>query len=89
MTIRFNTVDVAGLRVFYRSAGDPSAPIVLLLHSSPGASHMVRDLIPELAGEYHVVAPDLHGFGMTEQPAPATPSPIPPRWSAASPRCSA
>ena len=67
MTVRFETVDVDGLKVFYRSAGDPSAPAVLLLHGFPSASHMFRDLIPELAGHYHVVAPDLPGFGMTEQ----------------------
>ena len=69
MTVRFNTVDVDGLKVFYRSAGDQSAPVVLLLHGFPSASHMFRDLIPELASKYHVVAPDLPGFGMTEQPA--------------------
>jgi pimeloyl-ACP methyl ester carboxylesterase len=69
MPVRFNTVDVDGLKVFYRSAGDPSAPVVLLLHGFPSASHMFRDLIPELVGKYHVVAPDLPGFGMTEQPA--------------------
>ncbi len=69
MTVRFNTVDVDGLKVFYRSSGDPRAPVVLLLHGFPSASHMFRDLIPELAGRYHVVAPDLPGFGMTEQPA--------------------
>jgi pimeloyl-ACP methyl ester carboxylesterase len=68
MTVRFETVDVDGLKVFYRSAGDPSAPTVLLLHGFPSASHMFRDLIPELAGAYHVVAPDLPGFGLTEQP---------------------
>ena len=67
MTVRFNTVDVDGLEMFYRSAGDASAPTVLLLHGFPSASHMFRDLIPELAGHYHVVAPDLPGFGMTEQ----------------------
>ena len=67
MTVRFNTVDVDGLQMFYRSAGDASAPTVLLLHGFPSASHMFRDLMPELAGHYHVVAPDLPGFGMTEQ----------------------
>ena len=72
MTFRFETVDVDGLKVFYRSAGNPSAPVVLLLHGFPSASHMFRDLIPELAGKYHVVAPDLPGFGMTEQPARGT-----------------
>jgi pimeloyl-ACP methyl ester carboxylesterase len=69
MTVHFNTVDVDGLKMFYRSAGDPNAPTILLLHGFPSASHMFRDLIPELAGRYHVVAPDLPGFGMTEQPA--------------------
>ena len=69
MTVRFNTVDVDGLEVFYRSAGDPKAPAVLLLHGFPSASHMFRDLIPELADHYHVIAPDLPGFGMTQQPA--------------------
>lgn len=69
MTVRFNTADVDGLKIFYRSAGDPSAPVVLLLHGFPSASHMFRDLIPGLACVYHVVAPDLPGFGMTEQPA--------------------
>ena len=68
MTIRFNTVNVDGLKVFYRSAGDASAPVVLLLHGFPTASHMFRELIPALAGEHHVIAPDLPGFGMTEQP---------------------
>ncbi|RYE29990.1 MAG: alpha/beta fold hydrolase, partial [Hyphomicrobiales bacterium] len=69
MTIRFNTVDVDGLKLFYREAGDARRPTVLLLHGFPSASHMFRDLIPELADNYHVVAPDLPGFGMTEQPA--------------------
>jgi pimeloyl-ACP methyl ester carboxylesterase len=69
MTVRFNTVDVDGLKLFYREAGDVSRPTVLLLHGFPSASHMFRDLIPELADTYHVVAPDLPGFGMTEQPS--------------------
>jgi pimeloyl-ACP methyl ester carboxylesterase len=69
MTIRFNTADVDGLKLFYREAGDQSRPTVLLLHGFPSASHMFRDLIPELADRYHIVAPDLPGFGMTEQPS--------------------
>lgn len=68
MTVHFNAVDVDGLRVFFRSAGNPNAPVVLLLHGFPSASHMFRDLIPELAGTYHVIVPDMPGFGMTEQP---------------------
>jgi pimeloyl-ACP methyl ester carboxylesterase len=65
MTIRFHTVDVDGIDVFYREAGDDSRPTILLLHGFPTASHMFRDLIPELADRYHVVAPDLPGFGQS------------------------
>ncbi len=66
MTTRFRTARVDGLDIFYREAGDPTRPSILLLHGFPSASHMFRDLIPELAVHYHVVAPDLPGFGMTE-----------------------
>lgn len=69
MTVRFKTADVDGLKLFYREAGDTARPTVLLLHGYPSASHMFRDLIPELADKYHVVAPDLPGFGQTEQPS--------------------
>ena len=68
MSVRFNTVDIDGLKLFYREAGDRACPTVLLLHGFPSASHMFRDLIPELVGRHHVVAPDLPGFGMTQQP---------------------
>jgi len=67
MPLRFNTVDVDGLNPFYREAGDARGPTVLLLHRFPRASHMFRDLIPELVEHYHVVVPDVPGFGMTEQ----------------------
>jgi pimeloyl-ACP methyl ester carboxylesterase len=66
MTTRFKTVTVDGTEVFYREAGDPSHPAILLLHGFPTASHMFRDLIPELSAGYHIVAPDLPGFGQTE-----------------------
>jgi pimeloyl-ACP methyl ester carboxylesterase len=69
MTVHFNTVDVDGLKIFYREAGDKTRPTLLLLHGFPSASHMFRDLIPQLSDRYRVVAPDLPGFGMTEQPA--------------------
>jgi pimeloyl-ACP methyl ester carboxylesterase len=69
---RYRTVDVDGVRVFYREAGDPAAPVVLLLHGFPTSSHMFRDLIPKLAERYHVVAPDLPGFGFSAQPDRAT-----------------
>lgn len=67
--MRFHTIDVDGLKLFYREAGDSTRPTVLLLHGFPSAGHMFRDLIPELAGRYHVIAPDLPGFGMSELPA--------------------
>src|SRR5215471_3269177 len=60
---RYRTVDVDGLKLFYREAGASEAPALLLLHGFPTSSHMYRDLIPALADRYHVVAPDLPGFG--------------------------
>ena len=62
-------VEADGVRVFYRAAGDPDAPVVLLLHGFPASSFMFRELIPRLAGEYRLIAPDLPGFGFTEVPA--------------------
>jgi pimeloyl-ACP methyl ester carboxylesterase len=62
-------VEADGMRIFYRSAGDPSAPVVLLLHGFPTSSFMFRELIPRLADRYRVIAPDLPGFGFTEVPA--------------------
>jgi len=64
----YKTLDVNGNQIFYREAGDPSRPVVLLLHGFPTSSHMFRDLIPQLSGEYHVLAPDLPGFGNTVTP---------------------
>jgi pimeloyl-ACP methyl ester carboxylesterase len=61
-------VKVSGHQVFYREAGDPKRPTLLLLHGFPTSSHMFRDLIPLLADQYHVVAPDLPGFGFTQSP---------------------
>ena len=69
---RYRTVEVDGVRIFYREAGDPAAPVVLLLHGYPTSSHMFRNLIPRLAEHYHVVAPDLPGFGFSAQPDRAT-----------------
>jgi pimeloyl-ACP methyl ester carboxylesterase len=62
-------VEADGVQVFYRAAGDPSAPVVLLLHGFPTSSFMFRELIPHLADKYRVIAPDLPGFGFTEVPA--------------------
>jgi pimeloyl-ACP methyl ester carboxylesterase len=62
-------VEADGVQVFYRAAGDPSAPVVLLLHGFPSSSFMFRELIPRLANDYRVIAPDLPGFGFTEVPS--------------------
>jgi pimeloyl-ACP methyl ester carboxylesterase len=59
---------VAGTSIFYRQAGPVGAPKLLLLHGFPTSSHMFRDLIPLLADHYHIVAPDLPGFGLSELP---------------------
>lgn len=66
--IHYRTAAVDGHKVFYREAGDPKAPALLLLHGFPTSSHMFRDLIPLLADRYHVVAPDLLGFGFSDAP---------------------
>lgn len=63
------TVKIDGLDIFYREAGDPSRPTVLLLHGFPTSSHMFRDLIPMLADQYHVVAPDYPGYGNSSMPS--------------------
>jgi pimeloyl-ACP methyl ester carboxylesterase len=67
--IRYRTVKIDGLDVFYREAGPRDAPTVLLLHGFPTSSHMFRDLIPQLADKYHVIAPDYPGFGYSSAPA--------------------
>jgi pimeloyl-ACP methyl ester carboxylesterase len=63
-----HNVEADGVKVFYREAGDPSAPVVLLLHGFPTSSFMFRELIPRLADRFRVIAPDLPGFGFTEVP---------------------
>lgn len=70
--IRYKTVDVDGTRIFYREAGERAAPTLLLLHGFPTSSHMFRDLIPLLADRFHIVAPDLPGFGQSDIPKEAS-----------------
>lgn len=67
--ISYHTVDIDGVKVFYREAGPKDAPTVLLLHGFPTSSHMFRNLIPKLADRYHVIAPDYPGYGQSGQPA--------------------
>jgi len=67
-TVRYQKIPVEGSSIFYRQAGPVGAPKLLLLHGFPTSSHMFRDLIPLLADHYHIVAPDLPGFGLSELP---------------------
>ena len=66
VAINYRTVDVDGWKIFYREAGSKDAPTLLLLHGFPSAGHMFRDLIPHLADRFHIVAPDLPGFGQSD-----------------------
>jgi pimeloyl-ACP methyl ester carboxylesterase len=66
--IAYRTIEVDGVRIFYREAGKKSQPKLLLLHGFPSSSHMFRDLIPQLADRFHIVAPDLPGFGQSGDP---------------------
>jgi len=67
--ITYQTAAVDSVRIFYREAGAPMRPKLLLLHGFPTSSHMFRDLIPLLSDRYHIVAPDLPGFGQSDMPA--------------------
>jgi pimeloyl-ACP methyl ester carboxylesterase len=67
-TINYRKADVDGFNIFFRQAGSANAPALLLLHGFPTSSHMFRDLIPQLADKFHVVAPDLPGFGQSDMP---------------------
>jgi pimeloyl-ACP methyl ester carboxylesterase len=68
MNVRYNSVAVNSTKIFYREAGSPNAPTLLLLHGFPTSSHMFRDLIPLLAGHFRLVAPDFPGFGQSDMP---------------------
>jgi pimeloyl-ACP methyl ester carboxylesterase len=67
-TIRYRNADVDGFNIFYREAGTPGKPKLLLLHGFPSSGHMFRDLIPLLSDNFHIVAPDLPGFGQSAMP---------------------
>lgn len=66
--IRYRSVDIDGVDLFYREAGEQDAPVILLLHGFPTSSHMYRNLIPALAHRYRVIAPDYPGFGRSGTP---------------------
>jgi pimeloyl-ACP methyl ester carboxylesterase len=66
--VSYQSAEVDGLTVFYRSAGPAEGPVLLLLHGFPSAGHMFRDLIPRLADTYRIIAPDLPGFGQSDMP---------------------
>jgi pimeloyl-ACP methyl ester carboxylesterase len=68
MTTAYRHAVVDGIRIFYREAGRADAPALLLLHGFPTSSHMFRELIPLLADRYHIIAPDLPGFGFSDAP---------------------
>src|SRR5258707_2932060 len=68
LSVSYHHAEVRGLKLFYREAGEPAAPAVLLLHGFPTSSHMYRELMPLLADRYHVIAPDLPGFGFSDVP---------------------
>jgi pimeloyl-ACP methyl ester carboxylesterase len=69
MVTHHRFAEIAGRRIFYREAGSPTAPTVVLLHGTPASSHQYRNLIPALADRYHVIAPDYPGFGHSDVPS--------------------
>lgn len=66
--VHYRNIKANGLNIFYREAGRKDAPTILLLHGYPTSSHMYRNLIPILSSKYHVIAPDLPGFGYSDAP---------------------
>lgn len=66
--VRYKFADADGVQLFYREAGNPQRPTLLLLHGYPSSSHQFRNLIPQLADSFHIIAPDLPGFGFTDVP---------------------
>jgi len=70
--MEYRKIKVEDTEIFYREAGEKAKPIVLLLHGFPSSSHMYRNLIAKLAPDYHIIAPDYPGFGMSSSPSPET-----------------
>ena len=72
MNVLFKTIKIEGLNIFYREAGEASLPKLVLLHGFPASSHQYRNLMPALAHQFHVIAPDYPGFGNSDMPDPKT-----------------
>ena len=70
-TVRYSSIEIDGLNIAYREAGEESSPKLVLLHGWPSSSHQYRNLIPALAQRFHVIAPDYPGFGNSDTPDPA------------------
>src|SRR6266702_1290276 len=70
-TVRMRTIEVQGLCIFYREAGKAGSPKLVMLHGFPASSHQYRNLIPALAGKFHVIGMDYPGFGNSDMPDPA------------------
>ena len=71
-TVSYGSINIDGLNIAYREAGDAKNPKIVLLHGFPAGSHQYRDLMRSLAGKFHVIAPDYPGFGLIYIPYPAT-----------------
>ncbi len=71
MNTYFKTIQVDGVNIFYREAGDKNKPTILLLHGFPSSSHMYRNLINDLSNDFHLIAPDYPGFGQSSSPSPS------------------
>ena len=71
-SISYHTVEIDGLKIFYREAGPANAPTVLMLHGFPSSSRMWEPLLPLLADKYHLIAPDYPGFGNSSAPSPSS-----------------
>lgn len=70
-TVHFKTIQIDGIDIFYREAGDQSKQTILMLHGFPSSSHMYRDLINDLSEDFHLIAPDYPGFGQSSSPTPS------------------
>ena len=67
--MRYISIDVSGIKIFYRESGPANKPVMVLFHGFPSASHMFRDLMPMLEDKFHLIAPDYPGFGQSESPS--------------------